>query len=114
MDNNKLKSVLILLLLFIIAAAVSYLFNGFPDLMERTARYFYPSYSLEIVVEGEGSVQPDRGTHEFTEGDTILIVAEPADDWEFSHWEGDVTGDETYIEVTIDTDKTVRAVFVPQ
>lgn len=41
----------------------------------------------------------------------VQLIAVPATDWVFVGWEGDVTGTENQITVTMDSDKTITAVF---
>ncbi len=71
------------------------------------------THNLTIEVEGEGTVEPAKGTHEFDEGATVDIKAIPDEEWEFSHWEGEVAeADSKETTVLMDEDKTVIAVFI--
>jgi len=107
----KKKSLIVLVLLILVAVMAAYYFNGITDLLDRTRQFFYPSFILETEIVGEGSIQPEPGQHEYDEGDTLLVIAEPDEGWRFSHWEGDVSGEEPQLEITMDEDKVVRAVF---
>ena len=74
-------------------------------------------FTLTVEVEGEGTVDPPEGETTFSSGVAVTIEATPDEEWLFDHWEGDVPGtmvDMNPIEVTMDADKTVRAVFVEQ
>ncbi|MBF8436975.1 hypothetical protein I0Q91_07800, partial [Halanaerobiaceae bacterium Z-7014] len=87
--------------------------------------------------KGEGTVTPDVGDHEFNDGTVVELKAVPSrgefdgvfasnEDqgnvesneiripmWRFSHWEGDVENRESAeTTITMDADKTVRAIFV--
>ena len=70
-------------------------------------------YELEIGVDGEGSTDPQEGTHKYEEGENVLITAEAEDGWEFKEWTGDCSGSGD-CEVTMDEDKQVTAVFVEE
>ena len=62
---------------------------------------------------GEGTVNPEVGSHTYDEETTVNIQATPADGSQFDHWEGDVAdpkSDSTI--VTMDGDKTVTAHFI--
>jgi len=68
-------------------------------------------YDLIINVEGEGTTDPSEGTHTYDEGTVVTVEATPAEGWEFIMWTGDVTGTEITIEITMDDDKEIWAVF---
>ena len=69
-------------------------------------------FSLTMEVEGQGTVTPEVGTHSFEEDTIVEIEAEPAEGWEFSHWEGEVAESESpETTVLMDGDKTVKAIF---
>jgi len=74
-----------------------------------------PTHTLTMVINGEGSVSPSPGTHEYEENDMETISATPADGWRFVNWSGDVAdrnSDSTT--VVMDDDKTVTANFAPR
>ncbi len=64
---------------------------------------------LTVETEGDGSVTPDGG--EFEAGETVSFIATPDIGASFVGWEGDASGTELTTTVTMDTDRTVRAVF---
>ncbi|MFO8109770.1 MAG: S8 family serine peptidase, partial [Thermoplasmata archaeon] len=66
---------------------------------------------LTIEVDGDGTTDPQVGTHSYVEGEEATITATAADGWEFVEWTGDATGTDTTTTVTMDSDKTVTAVF---
>jgi len=68
-------------------------------------------YDLTISIDGEGSTDPAEGTHTYEEGEVVTVEATPAEGWEFVEWTGDETGTETTIEITMDSDKSITAVF---
>jgi len=67
-----------------------------------------PSYTLTMLVVGEGTVSPGNGT--YVQGTTVSLEAIGADGWGFSEWSGDAsgTGNTTII---MDSSKTVTATF---
>lgn len=71
-----------------------------------------PSYQLttsSVPAEG-GSVSPASG--EFDEGDEVQLQATANQDWVFDGWEGDQTGSQNPVTVTMDSDKSINARFV--
>ncbi len=96
------------------------------DDKELTARFGY-----ELILTGEGSGRWDVDSEDdvqfrweeiddeewrfvAVEGTVLIFTAEPADDWEFSHWEGDYPGgesEEKEISITIDSDGELHMVF---
>ncbi|MEF8874905.1 MAG: C25 family cysteine peptidase [Candidatus Thermoplasmatota archaeon] len=68
-------------------------------------------YTLTISVDGGGSTEPSEGTHNYSEGDEVTVEATPDDGWEFDEWTGDVNGAHPVINVTMDANKSITAVF---
>ncbi|GEM_PF-5263828 len=69
-------------------------------------------YDLTISIEGEGSTEPEEGTHTYEEGEEVTVEAISAESWAFSHWSGDVTSDEEKeITIVMDEDKEVTVHF---
>lgn len=69
------------------------------------------SYSIEgsVTPAEAGTVSPATG--EFDEGAVVELQAEANDSWMFSSWEGDITGTENPVEITIDDDMVFTALF---
>ncbi len=69
--------------------------------------------TLTIEIEGNGSVIPEAGSHDYDLGEEVEIEAIPDTGWSFSYWEGDEVSDSQSPVTTIqmDGDKTVKAVF---
>ncbi|MEF8874741.1 MAG: CARDB domain-containing protein, partial [Candidatus Thermoplasmatota archaeon] len=69
--------------------------------------------TLEIEIEGEGTTEPGPGTHEYQKGEEIIVEAIPEEDWEFSHWSGDVSEEQEGAELTVvmDENRTLTAHF---
>lgn len=71
-----------------------------------------PSYQLitsSVPAEG-GSVTPTSG--EYDEGTEVQVQATANENWIFDGWQGDQTGLQNPITVTMDTDKMINARFV--
>lgn len=72
---------------------------------------FKELYSLELIVKGEGSTNPEEDIHLFEQDEVVTIVTDPTDGWYFEGWKGDYSGTEEEITITIDENKSVTAVF---
>ena len=66
---------------------------------------------LTIEAQGNGTTNPIPGTQPFPVGTQLSITAIPAQGWKLDRWELGASGSELTIVVTMDTSKTVRAVF---
>ncbi|MCW5557616.1 MAG: chitobiase/beta-hexosaminidase C-terminal domain-containing protein [Verrucomicrobiae bacterium] len=68
---------------------------------------------VNLASEGEGHIEvsPDRSTH--LPGDTVYLKAVAAGGWRLLRWEGDASGRDLVTRLTMDQDKSVRAVFEP-
>jgi uncharacterized repeat protein (TIGR02543 family) len=71
-----------------------------------------PNHLLTVNVspEGAGTTSPEVGSHTYMEGAIATVTATPTSGYIFDHWSGDCTGTSN-CSVTMDTDKTVTAVF---
>ncbi len=65
--------------------------------------------STDILGEGSISVSPQKSKYEA--GTTVTLTATPKEGWEFNGWEGDATGTNKTITVTMTANKSVRANF---
>lgn len=75
--------------------------------------------TLTVTIEGQGTVTraEGEGTVEvevelFGEGAQVTLTATPAAGWSFQQWEGDATGPDSPVTVTMDADKNITAVFI--
>lgn len=64
---------------------------------------------LTVDVEGDGQVTPPGGN--FARGAKVTLIATPGVGSRFVGWEADATGDELATVITMDGDRSVRAVF---
>ncbi len=69
------------------------------------------AYTLYTSVSGQGTISPEPISHDYYEGEVVEISATPSVNWQFDHWEGDLSGSENPTTITMDADKTVSAVF---
>jgi len=85
---------------------------------EVTATFEKKKYPLSVNIEGEGEVieeiiEADRTT-DYDSGTTVKLTAEPADEWLFTGWSGDIgeiDPTENPIQLNIIESKTVTATF---
>jgi uncharacterized repeat protein (TIGR02543 family) len=77
-----------------------------------TANFVLVTTTLTITVNGEGTVTPPAGTHEYPIGEVVNITASPYPGWKFDHWTGNVADpDSASTTITMNTDQSVTAYF---
>ena len=69
------------------------------------------TYALTVNTVGEGTVtkNPDKAT--YTHGEVVQLTANPADNWNFTGWSGDLAGSANPESITMNSEKTVTANF---
>lgn len=77
-----------------------------------TANFEYIPYGLSTKVKGDGRIDKNPDTITYQWGKTIELTAAPEVGWSFDHWEGDASGSDNPVSVTIDGDKEVTAIFI--
>lgn len=75
------------------------------------AHFVYVPARLTTAVSGGGSIVPPPGTHGYRQGETVQIEATPGQGWYFDGWRGDADGAENPLELVMDSDRSVTAVF---
>ncbi len=80
------------------------------------AHFEKKTYELEVLTEGNGAVREEivreaRTSEPYPSGTRVRLTAQPEPGWFFGEWEGDVSGTEPSVELTVDTPKTVKAIF---
>lgn len=68
-------------------------------------------HTLNLSISGEGNIIRDTLDSQFKDEESITLFAQPYSGWEFSHWEGSVNESTARIEVLMDQNKDIRAVF---
>lgn len=71
-------------------------------------------YQLSISaspIEG-GKVIATPQSQNYNEGQMVTLSAEPTENWTFKQWEGDESGSSTTLQITMNSNKSVIAVFV--
>lgn len=81
------------------------------------AEFEKKKYPLTIEIVGEGQVAEKvikpGAANDYNSGTIVELEALTDQSWEFSEWQVDLTGTENPKQITIDSPKTVRAVFAP-
>ena len=68
-------------------------------------------YRLDVTVaSGQGVVTPSSDT--YAEGTLVTIAAIPDSGWEFDRWEGDWGGTNNPLTITMNSQKTIEAIFI--
>ncbi len=82
--------------------------------MNVKANFILRTYPLSLAVDGEGSILEKviSAKSEYSSGTIVELTAVPALHWQFSHWEGDLTGTENPKQITVASAKSVKAVFI--
>jgi len=68
-------------------------------------------YELNVEVEGEGTVALEPDQDGFEEGTEVTLTAVPEEGHGFVEWTGDYEGTEEEIDIVMDSDKSITAVF---
>ena len=68
-------------------------------------------HSLAIIVNGSGSVLADPEKSEYNHKDKVILTAVPSSNYQFDHWEGDLSGESNPDSVIMDSDIAITAIF---
>ena len=81
---------------------------------EATAMFTEEEYTLTIATDGKGTVvkHPDQPT--YTYGTLVELTATAYIGWTFSHWTGDITGNDNPEAINVTENKTVAAHFTEE
>lgn len=70
------------------------------------------TFTLTILLEGQGSVNPPVGTQTYDDGTVVHLTATPSSDWEFEEWIGEVANNASASNtIVMNKNQTVKAVF---
>ncbi|HEY9160728.1 MAG TPA: hypothetical protein VIS94_06555 [Desulfomonilia bacterium] len=73
---------------------------------------FIQQFTLTTSYTGNGSVTVNPLLSIYDTGQEVIITATPASGWSFDHWSGSVTSTGNPLRITMDSDKTITAVFI--
>jgi hypothetical protein len=73
---------------------------------------FIQQVSLTTSYTGNGNVRANPSLSIYDKDQEVTITATPASGWSFDHWSGSVTSTDNPLNVTMDSDKTIAAVFI--
>ena len=80
-----------------------------------TAKFEKKSYSLEIKIEGEGTVEEEiivaGKSTDYLYGTKVRLTPSAIEGWDFIKWKGDYSGEETPLEITINKATNITANF---
>jgi uncharacterized repeat protein (TIGR02543 family) len=80
-----------------------------------TAKFEKKSYSLEIKIEGEGTVSEEivvtGKSTDYLYGTKVRLTPTPIEGWDFIKWKGDHNGEENPLEITISEATNITANF---
>jgi predicted glutamine amidotransferase len=70
------------------------------------------SYSLDVNIDGSGTVARNPDSPKYYEGTDVTLTAVASPGYSFAGWAGDFVGSTNPVTVTMDSDKEVTATFV--
>ncbi len=73
-----------------------------------------PTYTVTVNRDGEGIVLPGEGVLEFAAGSVLELKAEPHEGWEFGGWVGDLRESRSNLQMAVNSDLLLGAVFLPK
>ena len=80
-----------------------------------TAKFEKKSYSLEIKIEGEGTVEEEiivtGKSTDYLYGTKVRLTPSAQEGWDFIKWKGDYNGEESPLEITINKATNITANF---
>ena len=110
MKKIKLSKILIMLVVLSLTVFVVTACDTADDKTPITEASIY-TLTMEAP-EGEGTVTPGVGAHEFDADVMVDLEAEPASGWYFKEWEGEVQdSSSSSTKIKMNKNQTVRAVF---
>ncbi|WP_295831765.1 hypothetical protein, partial [uncultured Winogradskyella sp.] len=75
-----------------------------------------PIYPITINIEGEGQVDYESingiSSSNYELGTSIILTANPSENWEFIGWSGSIISSENPVEITISDSTEVKAKFM--
>jgi pectate lyase/pectin methylesterase-like acyl-CoA thioesterase len=71
------------------------------------------TYALSVGWSGSGNVAANPSLAAYVAGSSVLLTATPDAGWQFVGWSGDLGGTTNPATLTMDSDKSVMATFIP-
>jgi len=68
-------------------------------------------YTLNISADYGGTTDPSPGSYRYEIGEVVTITAKADSGYKFGEWNGDVTGKDNPVTITMDSDKSLTAIF---
>jgi predicted phosphodiesterase len=87
-------------------------YGGMTDTYDVTLINSEASYVLTVNMVGSGSYTANPDSSSYDAGTTVQLTATPDDNWLFSNWNGDLSGEDNPATIIMNSDKTVSVVFV--
>ncbi len=78
---------------------------------EITAWFEEQAYTLDVTIEGQGSVDIEPDKDEYEPEEEVTLTADPDEHWYFKEWTGDQHGMGGEMTITMDEDKGLTAWF---
>jgi len=69
------------------------------------------TYTLTVTTEGNGTVIKSPNQASYTAGTVVTLTPVPNTDWVFTGWSGDATGTTTPLQVTMNSNMSIKATF---
>ncbi|MCK9266921.1 hypothetical protein M0P98_08665, partial [bacterium] len=71
-------------------------------------------HQLNVTTNGNGivDIKPVTTNNWYDTGTSVTLTSTPDDGWFFSHWEGDIIGSTTSVNLTMDSPKNITAHFL--
>ena len=79
-----------------------------------TAVFKERTYNLNITIQGEGAVQEEviqQKVADYRHGTLVRLTAVPDEGWQFLEWRGDVESSDSSVELLMDKENSVTAIF---
>ncbi len=89
-----------------------YVINSAGDNWSYTTGSFTTMVSLTMAVSGNGTITPEPGEHDYNQGSSVNLTAQPAANWAFASWSGNVSGNTiSSTNITLNRSENVTAYF---
>ena len=74
---------------------------------------FKPLRTLQIDIDGSGSVAQDPYLTQYLDGSTVQLTAAPTNGWQFVSWLGGITSSNNPVKITLTSNVVARCLFKP-